>query len=205
MDVGVIAHHAVMTRGLVSLLSDAGTGVTAHECSWAEAAEVDAVLYDVIGLHDPDGGDAAELSRLVNETDTVVVAVDRPLRADLAAEALQLGAAAYVTMDADAEEVIGVIRDAIAGTYGTEEASTRVAGASVEERLGEDVGLTPAEVATLRLIASGLSNQEIADELFLSLNTVKSRIRAAYRRLGLTSRTQAVAWAIRHGLGSDSA
>ena len=59
-------------------------------------------------------------------------------------------------------------------------------------------------MATLRLIARGLSNKEIADQLYLSLNTVKSRIRAAYRRLGLTSRSQAVAWAIRHGLGSDS-
>ena len=118
-----------MTRGLVSLLADAGPAVSARECSWAEAAEVDAVLYDVIGLHDPDGGDAAALSRLVTETDTVVVAVDRPLRADLAAEALQLGASAYVSMDAGVDEVVGVIRDAVAGTYGTDQARTRVARA----------------------------------------------------------------------------
>ncbi len=203
VDVGVISHHEVMARGLLSMLAEVGPEVTGHACTWEEAKGVDAVLYDVFGLSEPEQGDPAELRRLVEETDTVVVAVDRPLRADLVAEALELGASAYLSMDAGAEEVLAVIHDALEGTYGTDAASSPVERASVEERLGRDVGLTPAEVVTLRLIAKGLSNEEIAQELYLSVNTIKTRIRSTYRRLGVQHRSQAVAWAIRHGLGYD--
>ncbi len=203
VDVGVISCHEVMTRGLLSMLAEVGPEVTGRACTWQEARGADAVLYDVFGLSDPEQGDAAALRRLVEETDTVIVAVDRPLRADLVAGALELGATAYLTMDADPEEVRAVIRDAVAGTYGTDAASSLVERASAEERLGRDVGLTPAEVVTLRLIAKGLSNEEIARELYLSVNTIKTRIRSTYRRLGVQHRSQAVAWAIRHGLGHD--
>ena len=65
--------------------------------------------------------------------------------------------------------------------------------------LGEEVGLTPRRGAILRLLTLGLSNQEIADECFLSINSVESYIRSAYRRIGVTSRSQAVVWCIQHG------
>ena len=45
----------------------------------------------------------------------------------------------------------------------------------------------------------GLSNQEIADELYLSINSVKTYIRSAYRKIDAVSRAQAVAWGIQHG------
>ena len=52
----------------------------------------------------------------------------------------------------------------------------------------------------LCLIAQGLSNQEIADRAFLSINSVKTYIRSAYRKIGVERRTQAVLWATRNGL-----
>ena len=51
----------------------------------------------------------------------------------------------------------------------------------------------------LALIAQGLSNQEIADGAFLSINSVKTYIRSAYRKIGVQRRTQAVLWATRNG------
>lgn len=53
----------------------------------------------------------------------------------------------------------------------------------------------------MELVASGLSNQQIAAELFVSINTVKSYIRSAYERIGAQTRSQAVLWAVRHGVG----
>lgn len=65
-------------------------------------------------------------------------------------------------------------------------------------RLGIEQGLTRREAEMLGLIARGLSNQEIADAAFLSINSVKTHIRTAYRKLGVTRRSQAVGWVIRH-------
>ncbi len=62
------------------------------------------------------------------------------------------------------------------------------------------VGLTPRELEVLILIAQGLTNQEIADCAFLSINSVKTYVRTAYRKIGVTRRSQAVSWGIRTGL-----
>ena len=51
----------------------------------------------------------------------------------------------------------------------------------------------------LALIVQGRTNQEIAEECFLSINSIKTYIRSAYRKVGISHRAQAVAWAIQHG------
>ena len=51
----------------------------------------------------------------------------------------------------------------------------------------------------LRLIVQGHTNQEIAERLFLSINSIKTYIRTTYRKLGVRTRQQAVTWAIQHG------
>jgi DNA-binding NarL/FixJ family response regulator len=60
--------------------------------------------------------------------------------------------------------------------------------------------LTARERETLALIATGRSNDEIAREMRISLNSVKSYIRSAYRKTGVQSRSQAVLWAVTHGV-----
>ena len=65
--------------------------------------------------------------------------------------------------------------------------------ASREPGAPESVPLTPSEVAVLRLLPSYLTNQEIAEQLFLSVNTVKTHLRSAYHKLGVTSRREAIA------------
>ena len=64
---------------------------------------------------------------------------------------------------------------------------------------GKGAGLSRRESDVLALIAQGRSNQEIADECFLSINSVKTYIRSAYRKIGVSHRAQAVVWALRHG------
>jgi DNA-binding NarL/FixJ family response regulator len=63
-----------------------------------------------------------------------------------------------------------------------------------------EIGLTPRESHVVALIAAGAPNKEIARRLGLSMNTVKSHIRTAYRAMGVSSRTQAVLWAVDHGI-----
>ena len=60
--------------------------------------------------------------------------------------------------------------------------------------------LSVRESDVVAMIAQGMSNQEIADASYLSINTVKTYIRSSYRKMGVTSRTQAVLWSVGHGL-----
>ena len=64
---------------------------------------------------------------------------------------------------------------------------------------GRNAGLTLREAEMLSLIVQGFGNQEIADHAHLSLNTVKTYIRTAYRKIQARSRAQAVIWALRNG------
>lgn len=72
-------------------------------------------------------------------------------------------------------------------------------GVDVRPDAHPEVTLSPREAEILTLISRGHSNEEITAELYLSLNTVKSHIRSAYRKIGVTTRAQAVIWCFTHG------
>jgi len=61
-------------------------------------------------------------------------------------------------------------------------------------------GLTPREVEVLRLLARGLTNAQIAEELVVSQLTVKAHLRSIYSKLGVTSRSAATRYALEHHL-----
>lgn len=67
---------------------------------------------------------------------------------------------------------------------------------------GQVYGLSQRESEVLTFITRGLSNDQIAERAFISLNTVKTHIRAAYRKIGVSSRSQAVLWGVQHGFRS---
>lgn len=67
----------------------------------------------------------------------------------------------------------------------------------------KEAGLSPRESEMIGLIVQGLSNEQIAEQCYLSLNTVKTYVRSAYRKMGVTTRAQAVAWGIENGLKPD--
>jgi DNA-binding CsgD family transcriptional regulator len=68
---------------------------------------------------------------------------------------------------------------------------------------GAEHGLTARESEIVALIARGLSNRDIAERSYLSINSVKTYIRTAYRKVGVTRRAQAVVWGMQHGLEPD--
>ena len=69
---------------------------------------------------------------------------------------------------------------------------------------GRDHGLSAREAEVIAMITQGLGNGEIADRMFTSINTVKTYIRTAYRKIGVNSRTRAVLWGVDHGFRPDS-
>jgi two-component system, NarL family, response regulator LiaR len=64
---------------------------------------------------------------------------------------------------------------------------------------GQEQGLTERESEVLSLICQGLSNQQVAQNLYLSINSVKTYIRTLYRKIGAQSRSQAVIWGLQRG------
>jgi DNA-binding NarL/FixJ family response regulator len=182
----IVSRQEVVARGLTAMLADYPDRVivTVLPSVFAPATGVDVVLYDTLGLHQSEG---ADLRHLIEGTDAQVLIYARDMRPDLRARALAMGAPAWVSMSIRSAELVVAVEDVAAGRPVSSEAPAPVSG------------LSPREEEILALIAQGLSNQEITEKLFMTLNTLKSHIRAAYRKVGVASRSQAVAWALQHG------
>ncbi len=179
--VGIVSHQEVLGKGLFAMLAEHPQRV---EITDVRAADV--ILYDVLGVHRTQGED---LQRLARDSAAVILAVSRDLRPDLRARALAAGAHGWISMSVRSEELMAAVEAAAAGD------DLPVPG----DRLGQSVGLTPREVEVLALITQGMSNQEIAQHLYLSINSVKTYIRSAYAKIGASSRARAVAWCLLHG------
>ena len=114
---------------------------------------------------------------------------------DEISQALKAGAKAYVLKDISADGLVGCIRDVLSGkTYLAPAAAAKLAEGVTR------VQLTPRELATLRLLADGKANKEIANELDISERTVKTHLAHLFEKLGVTSRTEAIKVATRRGL-----
>ncbi len=133
---------------------------------------------------------------LISQSDRVVVVAgggradvvlhdgDAPDADDLQTVLRRTGAVGWVPLRGGVEQIVSMVETAAV--------SSRVAPTGA--------GLSDREAQVLALIAEGLSNQEIADRVFVSINSVKTYIRSAYRKIGVNSRSQAVAWCLRHGV-----
>jgi DNA-binding NarL/FixJ family response regulator len=159
----------------------------------APGAEPDVVLFDVIHLRD---GDTGDLDRWLKDTATCVIAIDRTLRPELGVQARERGVEWGITLGISAAELVQLIEEAVGGAL---EESEIAEGWDTESWLGRDAGLSRRESEIVSLIVGGRSNQQIAEELYLSINSVKTYIRSTYRKIDATSRAHAVAWGIQHG------
>lgn len=117
---------------------------------------------------------------------------------------LNAGALGYVHKGDSPHMLLNAIR-AVAG--GSKWISPTVAGVlldSVRKRQEKesDTALTPRQLEVLQAMARGLTNDQIADELFIAEQTVKNHIRNILRKLGVETRVEAVLYALRHDLAS---
>lgn len=191
----IVSPQEIVAAGVVAMLARHPSGIRTrrHAGAGVDPGDVDVVLYDVLSLVSADAG---ELERLV-EVGKGVVVLGHDLRPDLAARALEHGALTVVSMACDVEDLVSAIESVHAG-------ETAELAAPVQEWLAQTEGLTEREANILELVAQGLTNAEIAQRLFLSINTVKTYIRTAYRKMGVDRRSQAVGWAMDRGFASSS-
>lgn len=137
----------------------------------------------------------------------VVVLTTYAEDADILA-ALRAGALGYLTKDAGRTQIAYAVRAAAAGQSVLDPAVQRrlveaAAGGAPPADGPLPDGLTAREADVLRLIASGLSNREIAKRLYVTEATVKSHINRLFAKTGVRDRAQAVRYAYRHGLSHD--
>lgn len=201
--IAILSPQPVVRAGLRTILDECDHASVIVPLN-ADGPEPDVVLYDALGLLD---GDGTDLDILVGKTASSVLAVSRELRPDLVAQALQRGADGFFPLGADEPEICAAILSTQTGWRPGDTGENPVVGSSgsaaYADSVGGDQGLTAREREILALIALGYSNLEIASEIHLGINTIKTHIRGGYRKIGATNRAEAVAWAIRHGLPSQ--
>jgi DNA-binding NarL/FixJ family response regulator len=182
----------LVTEGLASLLAPHdGLTLVPPAPGGGLATFVDVTLHDSFASVPLDD---ATLHRLVHRpSGGRLVVFTWNLQQGLVDVALSRGAAGCLSKGLPAEELV----DALLRVADGETVVRGVpSGGSTEV---DRAGLTPREAEVVGLIASGLSNHEIACTTGLSINSVKSYIRGAYRKIHVTTRSQAVLWALRHG------
>jgi DNA-binding NarL/FixJ family response regulator len=205
----VVADDQTLVReGLVTLLrltagievvGSAPDGEAAIDLARREHADV--VLMDLRMPH-VDGVEATRriVAALPN---TRVIVLTTYADDESVYAALRAGARGYLTKDSDASEIERAIRTVHRGEA--------LLDPSVQRRLLDGLkapadaypdGLTQREVDVLKLMAGGLSNQEIARRLFISEATVKTHINNIFSKANLRDRGQAVAYAFRNGMAS---
>ncbi|GKV69010.1 DNA-binding response regulator [Sporosarcina sp. NCCP-2716] len=132
-----------------------------------------------------------------------IIVVTSFLDDDKVYPALEAGAASYILKTSNAARIAQAIRDTVGGQTVLEPEVTtkmmeKMRSGTPDQPPHES--LTERELETLLLLAKGRSNQEIADELFISLKTVKTHVSNVLSKLGVQDRTQAVIYAFQHQL-----
>ncbi len=202
--------HALFREGLKSLLeSEPEFHVIGEAKDGREALRIaletqpDIILMDI----QMPGLDGVKATReILKENPEAKVIMLTMYRQDAYVfEAVKAGAMGYLLKDVSAEELIDAIKRVAAGEVlldaeMAEEIIKDFKKKEAEMPAAHRADLTEREVAILRLLAQGATNQEIADELGISEKTVRNRLSEIFAKLHLNNRTQAALYAIREGL-----
>lgn len=190
--------HPVVRAGLRAVLDTEPDFTVVGEAATAEravelaaAGEVDVVLMDLQfgeGMH---GSEATAAITARSGGPRVLVLTTYDTDADILA-AVEAGASGYLLKDAPPEELAAAVRTAAAGQSALAPA---VAHRLMDRMRTPAEALTKRELEVLQLVGEGLSNQQISKALFLSQATVKSHLVHIFAKLGVDSRTAAVATA----------
>src|SRR6187399_509339 len=196
----LVDDHALLRTGVANIINqEPDLRVIAEAANGAEAVDAfrdhrpDVTLLD-LRMPVMEGVEAVRHIRALDPQARVIVLTTYDADEDIA-RALQAGAKAYVLKDISADALIACIHDVLAGkTYVAPAVAAKLA-----ERVTR-IQLTPRELSTLRLMADGKANKEIAADLGISERTVKTHLGHLFEKLGVTSRTEAVKIATRRGL-----
>ena len=212
LRVVLVDDHEMVLHGLdamlghfpeeVLIVGQATTGATAFRL--VGELRPDVVLCDV-RIGEESGLDLC-LQITTQHPDTKVVLLTVYDDEHYLLQALRVGASGYILKRIDGQELVGHLRRVCQGETVIDHAlAGRVALSAARLSAGEfwsgaHLGLTQRESEVLELLVSGHSNKAVASKLVVSEDTVKTHIRALYRKLGVSDRSGAVAVALREGL-----
>ncbi len=185
---------------LVEVIGEASTGQEAIRL--AHQLRPDVILMD-IQMPDGDGLKATREIRKSLPEVAIVILTASELDEHLY-EAVRLGASGYLLKDLDATELFellaGVTNDEVAMTRAMASRLLKIMANNREQDFKQEIELTQRELDVLHLLAQGASNPQIAEELFITVNTVKTHISHILTKLQLENRTQAAAYALQKGI-----
>jgi DNA-binding NarL/FixJ family response regulator len=193
--------HPAVLRSVCDVLIDAGVDVVGRASNGEEAAAkieatrpavaiVDVRMPRLTGIEV-----ASQVSRTAPETAVILYTAygDRALLS----EALDAGVRGFVLKEAPLQDLTRAVDMVAGGVVYVDPVLAGVLASAESERMPQ---LTKREREVLRLLADGLTNEEIGKRLFLSPETVRTHVQKAMRRLEADTRTQAVALALRQSL-----
>ena len=210
MKVIICDDQAIVRDGLVMLLKlepdievvgTAGDGLEAVEMTWDKRPDL--ILMD-LKMPIMNGVEATRQIKM-KYPEIKILVLTTYADDEWVFDAIQAGASGYLLKDTPREELIRAVRGTVNGkTY----VDPAIAGKVLDQVSSHQTQpatlitskLTERETDVLRLIAKGLSNTDIADQLFLSDGTVRNHVSAILSKLGVSDRTQAAVIAIQHGL-----
>jgi len=202
----VVDDHLVVRKGYeymikvypdMKLIGEASSGEQA--ISLCQKLEPDVVLID-IKLPQLSGISTIRTIKEQYPNIQLVAITSYIQEKELVIEALEAGAISFLYKNASIDDLANGIRSAYKGrSYFSPEATQSLIESKLSQS-SDDFNLTTREMEVLRLLANGLTNIEIAEVLVVSHATIKFHVSSILKKLGATTRTEAVAIAIRHKL-----
>jgi len=162
---------------------------------------IDVVLYDAFAQPESGHAQIGELVR--NPRARHVVVYTWNFHPELIESASAQGVHGYLSKTLTASELVAALEAVNSGQIVVSDSPARARSAEELDWPGKEEGITDRESEILALITQGKSNAAVAELTYLSPNTVKSHIRSVYRKIGASSRTQAVLWGVEHGFTPD--
>jgi NarL family two-component system response regulator LiaR len=201
--IAVLNDFPVVVAGVRSMLAPYRDRVEVVENSTDHEVPEDAdlVLYDTFGVAEHA---ATEVRAILRNTSARLVVFSWTTDPDLVRKALDAGAVGFLAKSLSPDQLVARIEEIRDGAVIT---PRRPAGRVIRRGRdwpGAEHGLTHRESEIVALIARGLSNRDIAERSYLSINSVKTYIRAAYRKMGVKTRPQAVLWLVRNGFDPEA-
>jgi DNA-binding NarL/FixJ family response regulator len=208
----IVDDHTLFRKGLIGLMETredvvqvVGEAATGREAlQLAEQLRPDIVLMDI---YMPDGNGLEAMREMRARFPSIKIVMLTSSESDEHLyQAVQLGASGYLLKNLDTERLFEFLAGVMRGEAAmTPEMASRLLKGIAKRSTNRDKNeedLTERELIVLRLVAVGASNSEIAEQLCLSVNTVKTHIRNILEKLQLENRTQAANYAMDRGLAS---
>jgi two-component system, NarL family, response regulator LiaR len=201
----LVDDHTVVRSGLAAVLSicddlklvgEAGDGQEAIRV--CEKTQPDVILMDLL-MPKMDGVAA---TRAIKERwpKVQIIALTSFKEKEYVEGALKAGALGYLLKNISSDELANAIRRAVTGQPSLSPEAAQVLIQKVNEPPQPGFDMTEREKEILALMAEGLSNNQIAEKLIVSQSTVKFHVSNVLSKLGVSSRTEAVALAVKHNL-----